>query len=215
MAASKQIDEQGETAKRLYKKLTDSSKDYNERRREQREELREALAPVWAALEDGRAVNGWKDKLSWCRWVNPTAKHPERYFYMVMQDKKGLKSLQSAITVTVKPGMNVVIDGIRYKVPELKPNLRKTIADHHKAKGTDGFNVILVGLQAVIRQLRKREQCPECSCHADVKDGKFGKHGYLPGPKKGDCAMSGRPVVLNERGRVINTSQNSKKAAAA
>lgn len=95
MATNKQIDEQGEAAKKLYERLESSSKDYNTRRKEQTKALREALTPVWAALADGKTVNGCKDKLSWCKWANPSAKHPERYFYSVMNDKKGLKSLQS------------------------------------------------------------------------------------------------------------------------
>jgi len=69
MATNKQLDQQGEEAKKLYEKLTDSFKHYNERRKEQTEALHDALAPVWSALADGKAVNGCKDKLSWCRWV--------------------------------------------------------------------------------------------------------------------------------------------------
>jgi hypothetical protein len=95
MAVNKQLDQQGETAKKLYEKIADSTQNYNNRRKEQTKALHDALAPIWAALADGKAVNGQKDKLSWCKWANPAAKHPERYFYMVMQDKAGLKSLQS------------------------------------------------------------------------------------------------------------------------
>lgn len=95
MATNKQLDQQGETAKKLYNKIADSTQNYNDRRKEQTKALRDALAPIWAALADGKAVNGQKNRLSWCRWANPVAKHPERYFYQVMQDKAGLKSLQS------------------------------------------------------------------------------------------------------------------------
>jgi hypothetical protein len=210
MATAKYLDNAGEEARKLYKSIASSGKSYNERRKEQTQTLRDTMHPVWQALGKGQAVNGCKDKLSWARWVNPTAKNPERYFYKLMYDP-GLNSVQSEKTVTLKPGVHVVIDGIKYEVPRLN---RKTIADHHRAKGNAGFNIILVGMQAVIRKVKKREACPECLKNADVKDGRFVKHDYLPGPKKGNCAMSGQLVVLNERGKVVNTAVKVKAVAA-
>jgi hypothetical protein len=213
MATSKQLDNQGEEARKLYKKLTDSSQDYNSRRKEQTQALRDALAPVWSALADGRAVNGQKDKLSWCKWANKSAKHPERYFYKLMRDP-ALNSVQSDKIVTLKPGLHVVIDSVKYKVPQLQPNKRKSIADHHKLKGDTGFNVILVGLEAVIRKLRKREECPECRYWLDVRDGKFGDHTYMPGPKyRQPCPMSNQKLTVNEHGKIINTAAKAKAAA--
>jgi hypothetical protein len=94
MAVNKQLDEQGESARKLYKKIADSSKDYNTRRREQSKTLRDTMTPIWAALASGKVVNGCKDKLSWCRWANPTAKHPQRYFYKLMGER--VNSVQSA-----------------------------------------------------------------------------------------------------------------------
>jgi hypothetical protein len=87
MATAKHLDNQGEAAQKMYKKIADSSKDYNARRREQTEALRDTLTPVWEALASGKAVNGCKDKLSWCKWANPSAKNPERYFYKLMSDE--------------------------------------------------------------------------------------------------------------------------------
>jgi hypothetical protein len=93
MAVNKQLDAQGEVAKKLYTSLSDASETYNERRKGQTELLRKALVPVWAALRDGREVNGCKDKLTWAKWANPSAKHPERYFYKLMGER--LNSVQS------------------------------------------------------------------------------------------------------------------------
>jgi hypothetical protein len=201
MATAKHLDNQGEAAAKLYKKLTDSSKDYNARRKEQTEALRDTLTPVWEALAAGKTVNGCADKLSWCKWANPSAKHPERYFYKLMSDK-GLKSVQSFHIVTVKPGMILLIDGVRYKLPG------KVTAQH----GTSG--VTLTGLKIVLRKLRKREKCPECGYTLDVENGKFGKHTHMPGPRSGkECGMSNHAVTVDERGNIINTA--AKAAAAA
>ena len=114
-----QLDNAGEKARRLYRKIADSAKSYNERRKEQTEALRKALAPVWAALGKGQAVNGCADKLSWCRWANNSAKHPERYFYKLMSDGTELSSAEpSRRIVTLAPGMDVFIDNVRYELPE-------------------------------------------------------------------------------------------------
>jgi hypothetical protein len=94
MATDKFADNQGEAARQLYKKLEASSQDYNTRRREQTGKLRSMIEIVWHAFKQGKTVNGQKDKLSWCKWANPTAKHPERYFYKLMRDP-GLNSVQS------------------------------------------------------------------------------------------------------------------------
>jgi len=121
MATSKQLDNQGEEARKLYKKLTDSSQDYNSRRKEQTQALRDALAPVWSALADGRAVNGQKDKLSWCKWANTSAKNPERYFYKLMKERKpnsvqSRKKFNALDYVRVEKMMTVEIDKSRYSI---------------------------------------------------------------------------------------------------
>jgi len=213
MATDKFADNQGEAARQLYKKMTASSQDYNSRRKEQTNKLRSTVSIVWHAFKQGKTVNGQKDKLSWCKWANPTAKNPERYFYKLMREE--LNSVQSDKIVTLKPGVHVVIDGVKYKVPQLQPNKRKSIADHHKLKGDAGFNVILVGLQAVIRKLRKREECPECRYTLDVRDGKFEDHTYMPGPKyRQSCPMSNQKLTVNEHGKIINTAVKAKAATA-
>jgi hypothetical protein len=74
--------------------MTASSQDYNSRRKEQTEKLRSTVSIVGHAFKQGKTVNGQKDKLSSCKWANPTAKHPERYFYKLMRDP-GLNSVHS------------------------------------------------------------------------------------------------------------------------
>lgn len=91
--SGRELDAKGEAARRLYKRMVSAAKDYNAQRRAQTESLRKALSPVWAALGRDEVVNGCKDKLSWCRWANPTAKHPERWFYKLMRDPE-LNSVQ-------------------------------------------------------------------------------------------------------------------------
>jgi len=118
MATNKRLDEQGEAAKKLYSTITQSSKHYNERRRAQTEELRSVLEPVWQALAEGKTVNGCADKLSWSKWANPESKHPERWFYSVMRDKAGLKSVQRMKTKAV-----VIREGMIFSAQGLHSNL--------------------------------------------------------------------------------------------
>jgi hypothetical protein len=205
VAADKFADNQGEAARQLYKKLEASSQDYNTRRKEQTGKLRSMIEIVWHAFKQGKTVNGQKDKLSWCKWANPTAKHPERYFYKLMRDPE-LNSVQSPKVVTLKPGDTVVIDGIRYAVPKRKFVVTRT------AKG--GVNVTLLGLKLVVRKLRKHEECPECGFEREVKDGKFTKHPVNPVSDR-ECTLSNQPVMLDERGKIVNTAAKAKAAAAA
>ncbi|MGC2528233.1 MAG: hypothetical protein WA639_10830 [Candidatus Acidiferrum sp.] len=155
MATAKQIDQQGEEAKKLYESIASSAKNYNERRKDKTEELKGLLAPIWAALADGKTVNGCKNKVEWAKWVNPTAKHPERYFYLVMNDKKGLKSLQSkrekreSSFVALKKLHEIEVDGTRYWISSIavKEDSARTANGNRKATVT--LDVVLVETHAM------------------------------------------------------------------
>jgi hypothetical protein len=191
MATLKQLDSQGEAAVKLYKQIAASSKDYNSRRKERTEELRTTLAPIWEALAQGKTVNGCNDKLSWCKWANPSAKHPERYFYAVMSDKKGLKSLQSHRPLDA---------GIEKFLCDTK---EATVVVQILGDGVKGR--FSVSVEA--KDLPIKDQMP-CGCctwvtGVDMDSGKFKRH--VPSVKNGasECKGSGKSVRWNLLERTV------------
>ena len=155
MATAKQLDQQGEEAKKLYQSIASSAKNYNERRKERTEELKGILTPIWAALADGKAVNGCKNKVEWAKWVNPTAKHPERYFYMIMNDKKALKSLQSKREkrepsfVVLKKLHEIEVDGTRYWIGSITVKEDSTRTTNGNRKATVTLDVVFIDTHAM------------------------------------------------------------------
>jgi len=182
MATNKHLDEQGESAKKLYEQIADSSKTYNERRKERTAELRDVLTPVWQALAAGKTVNGCTDKLTWCKWVNPAAKHPDRYFYMVMQDKTGPKSLQSERTLHA----------------ELKAfTANSTAASVVVDMAGDGIKgSFSVGVNAKEVPLKDYMPCGFCTNVVQVNGKVFAKHTTHP-LRGGVCEGTGKSVYNN------------------
>jgi hypothetical protein len=191
MATTKQLDNAGEEARKLYSTIVSSGKDYNKKRKDRTEELRKALDPVWSALAKGHAVNGCSTKLEWCKWANPEAKNPERWFYNVMGDK--LKSVQ--------PNYRL----FDAKLGTLHANTKSAyIGMELLGSGVKGGFTITVEPQEV--PLKKDMRCPACLWGApvDVEKGTYGKHSDLTGHVgKGDCPLSGKRVGENLTGSAV------------
>ncbi len=112
--------------------------------------------------------------------------------------------------VRLPAGEILVVGKRKYRVADGLTPQRVTPT---KTKGVYRITLLVRAAELVTRKLRKREECPECSYTIDVRDGRFSKHTNYKRPSSYhgmECAMSDQPVVLDERGKVINTAEKAR-----
>jgi hypothetical protein len=152
--------------------------------------------------KDAKELEHWEHKMKGWQSFAKTASEN----FNSLEDEIGRRYNDYGLRLPA--GELLIVGKKKYRVVETLTSHRVTLT---KKKGEYRIN-LLVREEQAFRKLRKRETCPECGLRQDITDGKFLQHHYLPGPRKGYCAMSNQSVVLDERGNIVNTAEKAKAA---